>query len=213
MRVDRVTLKELRMIGDAFANYEYADGESGLAGICKGPKAVSDFIFLFSVGAYKSHMLYTTSSKHEAFLAMARYDAKLPPLFIRYSIGSFLKSVDLMAVLKRLIRFPKFGRSYEDMLKKHKVPYIQVMMVAVTEPYQGQGYLRKLLEIAFEEGRKHNMPVYLNTDAKLKRDKYVHLGMKCVNEQRFSDDVILYDLVYEPDTLPKKWRSERVLEK
>ena len=211
MRVDRITKKELRMIGDAFGNFEYAEGESGLAGVCKNKKAVSDFIYMFSIGAYKAHMLYTTSEKHEAFLAMARYDAKLPSVFIRYSVGSFLKSLDIKEALKRLLKFPKIGKNYEQMLKKKKIPYIQVMMVAVTELYQGQGYMRKLLDIAFEEGRKHNMPVYLNTDAKLKRDKYEHIGMKCVNEQRFSDDIVLYDLVYEPETLRKDWRSEEVL--
>ena len=211
MRVDKVSKRELRMIGDAFADFEYAAGESGLAGICKGKRAVSDFIYMYSIGAYKAHMLYTTSERHEAFLAMARNDTKIPGVYIRYSIGSFLKNLDVKETIKRLLRFPKMGRSYAEMLKKKKVPYIQVMMVAVTEPYQGQGYMRKLLEIAFEEGRKHNMPVYLNTDAKLKRDKYEHIGMKCVNEQRFSDDIVLYDLVYEPETLRKEWKSEAVL--
>ena len=80
-------------------------------------------------------------------------------------------------------------------------------MVAVTKPYQGQGYMRQLLETALEEGRKHAMPVVLDTDAVLKKAKYEHLGMRCVTTQHVSDGVELYGMVYEPDTMPKEWAA------
>ena len=70
----------------------------------------------------------------------------------------------------------------------------------------------KLLDIAFEEGRRHAVPVVLDTDAVLKRDKYAHLGMKCVTTQHFTDGVEMYGMVYEPDNMPKEWKSETVLE-
>ena len=46
------------------------------------------------------------------------------------------------------------------------------------EEYQGQGYMRKALELAFAEGNRLGLPVVLDTDAKLKSDKYRHLGME-----------------------------------
>mgnify|MGYP004441393093 FL=1 len=55
--------------------------------------------------------------------------------------------------------------------------------------------MRKALEIAFEEGKKRGCPVILDTDAKLKRDKYVHLGMRNVQTRKIDDGSYLYDLV------------------
>ena len=37
--------------------------------------------------------------------------------------------------------------------------------------------------------------------------------MKCVTTQHFTDGVELYGMVYEPDNIPKEWKSEIVLEK
>ena len=46
------------------------------------------------------------------------------------------------------------------------------------EKYQRQGYMRKVLDIAFAEGDRLGVPMILETDAKNKCDKYVHLGME-----------------------------------
>ncbi len=46
------------------------------------------------------------------------------------------------------------------------------------EKYQRQGYMRKVLNIAFAEGDRLGVSVILETDAKNKCDKYVHLGME-----------------------------------
>ena len=89
----------------------------------------------------------------------------------------------------------KGGESYETAVKKSKKPYIFVGLVAVKNEYQGQGYMRKVLDIAFEEGRKRGCPVLLETDAVLKRDKYVHLGMENVRIRKLDDSSYLYDLV------------------
>ena len=75
----------------------------------------------------------------------------------------------------------------------------------------GKGFMRPLLEIAFEEGRRLALPVVLDTDADLKKAKYEHLGMRCVTATRFLDGVKLYGLVYEPETMPMEWSSEVVL--
>ena len=70
-------------------------------------------------------------------------------------------------------------------------------LICVREPYQGQGYMRKALEIAFGEGIRRDCPVLLETDAVLKRDKYVHLGMKNIRTRKLDDSACLYDLVKE----------------
>jgi hypothetical protein len=38
--------------------------------------------------------------------------------------------------------------------------------------------MRPLVETAFEVAKQGNLPVIVSTDAKLKKDKYEHIGMK-----------------------------------
>ena len=84
-------------------------------------------------------------------------------------------------------------------LDREKKPYIYVGLVCVREPYQGQGYRRKLMDRAFSEGDRLGVPVILDTDAKSKCDRYRHLGMELAGERRFGTHGVLYDLIRYPD--------------
>ena len=53
------------------------------------------------------------------------------------------------------------GASLQDRMDKKKKPYIFVGLVCVREKYQGQGYMRKVLDIAFAEGDRLDVPVIL----------------------------------------------------
>ena len=57
--------------------------------------------------------------------------------------------------------------------------------------------MRKLLGKAFELADKKQLPCIIVTDAALKKDKYVHLGMKLVNTRQADDGVFMYDMVRE----------------
>lgn len=94
----------------------------------------------------------------------------------------------------------KAGPSLEDVLNKEKKPCIYVGMVCVLEAYQGQGYMRKVMEMAFAEGDRLGIPVILETDARSKCDKYLHLGMKLAGTRRFGTHGLLYDLIRYPET-------------
>ena len=72
-------------------------------------------------------------------------------------------------------------------------------MVCVTEDYQGQGYMRKLMEMAFAEGNRLRVPVILNTDVASKCDKYMHLGMELAGTRDFGENGKIYDLIKYPD--------------
>ncbi len=84
--------------------------------------------------------------------------------------------------MKRLLQFgiaiKRGGASLQDRMDKERKPYIFVGLVCVREKYQRQGYMRKVLDIAFAEGDRLGVPMILETDAKNKCDKYVHLGME-----------------------------------
>lgn len=57
---------------------------------------------------------------------------------------------------KALFRFAKIMAKGEPGLDKRfdreKKPYLFVGLVCVREPYQGQGYMRRIMDMAFREG-------------------------------------------------------------
>ena len=91
------------------------------------------------------------------------------------------------------------GASLQDRMDKERKPYIFVGLVCVREQYQGQGYMRKVLDLAFAEGDRLGVPVILETDAKSKCDKYVHLGMELAGTHDLGAFGKLYDLIKYPE--------------
>lgn len=92
------------------------------------------------------------------------------------------------------------GQGLDKRLDREKKPYIFVGLVCVRQAYQGQGYMRRVLEMAFAEGNRLGIPVILETDARSKCDKYLHLGMKLAGTRRFGTHGLLYDLIRYPET-------------
>ena len=92
------------------------------------------------------------------------------------------------------------GTSLQDRMDKEKKPYIFVGLVCVREKYQGQGYMRKVLNFAFAEGDRLDVPVILETDAQSKCDKYVHLGMELAGTHDLGAFGKLYDLIRYPES-------------
>lgn len=66
---------------------------------------------------------------------------------------------DLLKALgiKGLIHFIKAknggsaSKSYESVLKKRKEPFMKLDMIVVTKEFQGQGYMRKRMDIGFKK--------------------------------------------------------------
>lgn len=212
VKVNSLREDEIRDIGDAFADFEYAESEFGMSYLGKGRQAISDYISAYVRMSIKERVLYSTSDEHEAFIAFKNPGVNMSP----GSAAGLLKTVPGRVDTGHLFEMAKgiggAGKSYGSILSKLKIPYIYVGFFAVRKEYQGKGFMRKVLEVAFEEGRRQAVPVVLDTDAILKKDKYEHLGMKCVVTQHFKDGVELYGMVYEPDNIPKEWKSEVVLE-
>lgn len=92
------------------------------------------------------------------------------------------------------------GQGLDKRLDREKKPYIFVGLVCVRQAYQGQGYMRRVMEMAFAEGDRLGIPVILETDARSKCDKYLHLGMELAGTRRFGTHGLLYDLIRYPET-------------
>ena len=192
----------VRDIGHAFGFYDYGT-EHGLIDAFPNRQAAAAFISGYVRMALQSGMLYTTGDDGEGFIAY-----KCPDQKIRLRAALSLARAFLGAMgPKDLLRFSRImskgGAGLNRRFDKEKKPYIYVGLVYVREAYQGQGYMRKVMDIAFAEGTRLGLPVILDTDAKSKCDKYVHLGMTLAGTRTFGGYGVLYDLIKYPDPSPR----------
>ena len=198
MKVETLDESTIQAIGHAFGYYDYGT-ERGLADAFPSQDATATYICGYVRMALQSGLLHTSGPRGEGYIAYRLPGEKvgLKPLW-QLARGMF----DAMN-FKQIVNFfrimVKGGQGLEDRMKKKKKPYIFVGMVCVLEQYQGQGYMRKLLDMAFAEGNRLHVPVILDTDAKSKCDKYVHLGMQLAGTRHFGDHGVLYDLIKYPD--------------
>ena len=184
-------------IGHAFGYYDYGD-EHGLADAFQNRDAVAEYIGGYVRMTFAGGMLYTTSERGEGYIAYKLPGQKLGLKAMLPLAKAFFGCMDFGSVVRFVKIMSKGGSGLDKKLDKEKTPYIFVGMVCVREQFQGQGYMRKVMDIAFSEGNRLKVPVILETDAKSKCDKYVHLGMELAGERRFGDYGVLYDLIKYP---------------
>ena len=112
--------------------------------------------------------------------------------------GGMLRSLGLSGVLRLARAMKHGGPSLRDRFDKERKPYLFVGLVCVREEFQGQGYMRRVMDLAFAEGDRLGVPVILDTDAKSKCEKYQHLGMELAGTRPFGEGGLLYDLIRYP---------------
>lgn len=188
----------IRDIGHAFGYYDYGT-EHGLIDAFPSREAVASFICGYAKMALQSGMLYATSEAGEGFIAYKLPGEKITLKAGLYLARGFLSAMDSRSLVRFIQIMSKGGSGLGKQLDKAKKPYIYVGMVCVREPYQGQGYMRRVMDMAFAEGNRLGEPVILDTDARSKCDKYIHLGMELAGTRRFGEYGVLYDLIKYPD--------------
>ena len=184
-----------------YAAYNYMSGGGGFYYCTWRAFQVYDgweYDYATEIYEKRGGLLHTTSGRGEGYIAY-----KLPkekPGFktlCPIAVGMLRNST-----LRRLVRFglemKRGGASLRSSMDKKKEPYIFVGLVCVRERYQGQGYMRKVMDIAFSEGNRLHVPVILETDARSKCDKYVHLGMQLAGIRDIGEFGKLYDLIKYP---------------
>ena len=198
MIVHEMSEQHIQDIGHAFGYYNYGT-EKGLDGCFCSPDATAAYIRGYVRCVLAAGFLHTTSERGEGYIAYKLPGQKVSFHAARLLLRGIRESMNLGEVIRFAKSISKGGPSLEDRMKKEKKPCIYVGMVCVREEYQGQGYMRKVMDIAFAEGNRLGLPVILDTDAKSKCDKYVHLGMQLVSTRSLGDFGTLYDLIKYPD--------------
>ena len=54
-----------------------------------------------------------------------------------------------------------------------------------------------MMEFALQTAKEYGLPLVIETDEKLKCDKYCHLGVKLVNKRDFGDNRYGYGMICE----------------
>ena len=193
--LDETTIAD---IGHAFGYYDYGT-EHGLIDAFPSREAAASFICGYVKMALQSGMLYSTSEAGEGFIAYKLPGQKVGLKAILPLVKGFLGFMKIKEIIRFMRIMSKGGSGLGKKLNKAKKPYIYVGLVCVKEPHQGQGYMRRVMDIAFAEGNRLGVPVILDTDAKSKCDKYIHLGMELAGTRRFGEYGVLYDLIKYPD--------------
>lgn len=203
--LSEIELNELAsQIGESFWDYPYADGEGGLKVLIPSRQAMNEYMKAFVIAGLESGTLYSTDGG-EGYILLTSSDGEHPNLKSILKMAKTMKHA--LGGWKQLSSFLKVansgGESLEKIMKRQKKSYVKVEMLIVTKEHQGQGYMRKLMGFAYAVAAKKNAAVILDTDAKGKCDRYLHLGMR-LERTRTAAGFPLYDLIREAPLIPKK---------
>lgn len=197
MKVNELDEGAIRDIGHAFGYYDYG-GEQGLASFFPSQEATSLYIQGYVRGMLRGVFLHSTGPRNEGFIAYKLPGQKIGWRTVKLLAGGMLRSLGLSGVLRLARAMKRGGPSLRDRFDKERKPYLFVGLVCVREEFQGQGYLRRVMDLAFTEGDRLGVPVILETDAVSKWDRYLHLGMELSGTRRFGPHGALYDLIRYP---------------
>ena len=198
MLVKSMTEEEIHEIGHAFACYNYGE-ETGMPSVFSGEEATADYICAYVRSMLRGGFLHTTSERGEGYIAYKLPKEKMGLKTMWPIVCAMLRSSTPRRLLGFAMAIQRGGLSLQSRMDKEKKPYIFVGLVCVREQYQGQGYMRRVMDMAFAEGNRLHVPVILETDAKSKCDKYMHLGMELSGIRNIGAYGKLYDLIKYPE--------------
>ena len=134
MKVNTLDEGAIRDIGHAFGYYDYG-AERGLIDLFPGRDAVASYIC--------------------GYVRMALLGGTLSP-----GIETLLDPMNGRALLRFARAMAKSGDGLDKRLNREKEPYLFVGLVCVREAYQGQGYMRRVMDICHSvflepHGKRH----------------------------------------------------------
>ncbi len=189
-----------RQIADAFFDYEYGKDDIGLIKFISTREDMFTYMNAIVWAAYKSGVLYTTSKRQEGYLMLSGEGAG-------GSIG-FMDGLKMILAEKKALggfgNMKSFisacicdGGTIEMRMRKAKRNFLRIEMLVVRKEYQGQGFMRQMMEYSYQLADKKHVPVILDTDDQIKAAKYQHLGMKMDRVRICGGRFHMYDLIRE----------------
>lgn len=188
-------------IADAFYDYTYSESDEGLIKYIGSRDSMYTYIGAIIRAAYKSGMLYTTSEKREGFLVLSGeglnsigfVDGMKMIFAEKKALGGFKKMKEFISAC-----FAE-GGSIETRMKKAKRKFLRIEVLVVRKEFQKQGFMKMMMEYAYQLADKQGVAVILDTDDKDKSSRYEYLGMKLDRVRNCGERFHMYDLIREPE--------------
>ena len=196
----KITDAETTEFAEAFAYYEYGEGEKGMVPYYPGypdRTRLVNYLKAMINAANKCNAIYTTSEQNEGIVILTNTKHPYPKSAVFSMMFGMVKALGIKGFLEIMKKFQAGGMSLESKFRKEKKDFVQVELLAIKKEFQGMGLMRRLVETAFEIADRESLPVIISTDAELKKDKYVHLGMTLVNTRTIAEGSRMYDMVRE----------------
>ncbi len=189
-----------RQTADAFFDYRYHDKDIGLIKYISSREAMFIYIDAIVQAAYKAGVLYTTSNRREGYLMLSGEGAGGKIGFVDglRMIAAENKALGGLGNMKKFISACFCdGGTIETRMRKGKRKFLRIEMLVVRKEYQGQGYMRQMMDAAYKIAGNHGVPVILDTDDQDKAARYEHLGMKLDRVRNCGERFHMYDLIRE----------------
>ena len=187
-------------IADAFFDYEYNKEDIGLIKYISTREDMFTYMDAIMRAAYKSGVLYATSEQQEGYLMLSGEGAGGSIGFVdgMRMIMAEKKALGGFGNMKRFINACFcYGGTIETRMRKAKRKFLRIEMLVVRNEYQGQGFMRKMMEFTYHLADKTHVSVILDTDDKDKAARYEHLGMKLDRVRSCGERFRMYDLIRE----------------
>ena len=174
-----------RQIAEAFL------AESGAFTVL--PQDAANRLFSLIVDTcYQTGHLYTTSEKQEGFCVYWTKEER-PGLLVQLKMA---RKMATCMPLKASFELGKNQSNWTPTEKRYKKrnDFVEVFLIAVRKEYQGQGFFRKMLQEPFELAEQRHTICVLDTDSRMKADKYCHVGMHVVDSSLQRGGITMYAL-------------------
>lgn len=196
----KLTDAEMKEFAEVFANYDYGDEEIGMVPYYPGypnRRSLVNYLVAMMRTANEYEGIYATSDNKEGIIILTDTTHPCPGISMFKMVWRMARALGFKNFRKIIKKFQAGGASLEKIYRDSKKDFVQIELLAVKKEYQGKGFMRPLVETAFEVAKRNSLPVIVSTDAKLKKDKYEHIGMKHINTRRLGAKSFMYDLVKE----------------
>ena len=195
-----------RQISDAFFDYTYNEDDTGLIQFIPSREAMFIYIDAIVQAAYKSGVLYTTSDRHEGYLMLSGEGAG-GRIGLIDGIRMIVAEKEALGGFRNMKKFIGAcfadGGTIETRMRKEKRKFLRIEMLVVRKEYQGQGYMRQMMEYTYRLADEKRVSLILDTDDKDKAARYGHLGMRLDRIRNCGKRFHMYDLIREEDSALK----------
>ncbi len=195
MIVEEIDDKLIQEIGNALGKNNESNDDNSFE-----YKDLASFYFEeYARNMAQSGLLYTISEDYEGFIVLKKPGQNVSMKSMKYLVNGFVKTMSIKELLRYKKAMKDAGYSLKEEYMNVGKPFVYVGMVCVCKQDLDHSILKQLLQLAFDEGEKLNVPVIIDTDSNVKCENYQQLGMNLQQVRDLGEWGKNYDLIKYPN--------------